>query len=367
MDVPSLSFKDKYFPDSDWYSWSWQLGNSFRDIKSISRIVELSDDEKKALSDITNPFPIAITPYYASLIHPTDTTDPIRRMVIPVTQELYWSKGEEDDPLCEDKYLVNPNLVHKYPDRVLFLTTNNCSNFCRYCTRSRRVGKPDVISFEHWNESIHYIKDHKEVRDVLLSGGDPLMLSDDNLEWIISRVKAIPHVEFIRIGSKIPVVLPQRITSTLCNILKKYHPLWMNIHFSHPSEITPEVIKACNMLADAGIPLGSQTVLLKGINDNIEIMKSLMQKLLTIRVRPYYLYTADRTSGTKHFRTSIQTGLDIIKGLRGFTTGLCCPALVVDSPGGKIPVLPEYYKNEDGKLTLIDFKGNKHDFSEVTE
>ncbi len=277
--------------------------------------------------------------------------------MIPVSGEFARTVGEADDPLGEDGHSPVPGLVHRYPDRVLFLVTNFCATYCRYCTRARMVGHSGEYHFNYkqYQRAVDYIGAHPEIRDVLLSGGDPLTMSDDRLEWILSKLQAIPHVEFIRIGTKVPVVLPQRITPALTRMLRRYHPLWMSIHFMHPVEITPEVGRACGRLADAGIPLGSQTVLLRGINDKVETMKQLVHGLLRIRVRPYYLYQCDPISGSSHFRTSVEKGLEMISGLRGHTTGYAVPNFVIDAPGGggKIPLIPEPMVGRDGDFVLL--------------
>lgn len=360
----SLEFMKKFFPGasiSDWSDWKWQIKNSFKSTGRLKDIIELSENESKTKSYNKDSLPLRITPYYASLIANTDSNNPIRKSVVPVIDELSITKGEASDPLHEDGDTPIPNLVHRYPDRALFLITGFCSTYCRYCTRSHMVAKEDKCHFgnKDLDPAFKYIESHTEIRDVLLSGGDPLTMSDEKIEYILSRIKAIPHVEMIRIGTKVPVVLPQRITKNLVNILQKYHPLYLSIHFTHPDEITPEVKEACTMLANAGIPLGSQTVLLKDINNDIDTMKNLMHGLLKIRVRPYYLYQCDPILGSSHFRTSVENGLDIIKGLRGFTSGYAVPSYVIDAPGGggKIPLLPEYYLGkENGEVLLKNYE-----------
>jgi len=280
------------------------------------------------------------------------------------------SPGEESDPLDEENDSPVPGLVHRYPDRVLFLVTNFCSTYCRYCTRSRMVGKPKehCVSLDRWEKAIDYIAKTKTVRDVLLSGGDPLTLSDERIEWLLSRLRKIPHVEIVRIGRKVPVVLPMRITKELVRMVKKYHPLWMNIHFSHPDELTAETKYACERLADAGIPLGSQTVLLKDVNDSVDVIKNLMHGLLQMRVRPYYLYQCDPIPGSAHFRTPVKKGIEIIEGLRGHTTGLAVPNFVIDAPGGggKIPLIPEYVKGYEGSdLVLRNYAQKYYRYPDV--
>jgi len=362
----ALQFKERFYPDAsikDWNSWQWQLSNSINSWQELARFIKLSDQEMMT-AEKKKRLPMRITPYYASLIDPLDPSQPIRRTMVPVYDELLLGTAEKSDPLGEENQSPVPQLVHRYPDRVLFLTTGVCAAYCRYCTRSHMVSKKDKVhcNLSVWDTALDYIREHTEIRDVLLSGGDPLTMSDNRLEYLLSRLRLIPHVEIIRIGSKVPVVLPQRITLGLVRMLKKYHPLLMSIHFTHPDEITPEVSFACNRLADAGLPLGSQTVLLKGINDEVEIYKKLAQRLLKIRVRPYYLYQCDPIPGSAHFRTPVSKGLEIIKGLRGFTSGYAIPHFVIDAPGGggKIPLLPDYVaeRNEEGYV-LQNYEG-KH-------
>ena len=361
----SLKFLQKFFPEStekDWSNWRWQIKNSFTNIHQLQQIANLSENEIKPIIDYNDSLPLRITPYYASLISSEDSKQPIRRTVIPTLDELIISEGEASDPLSEGHDSPVQNIVHRYPDRALFLVTGFCSTYCRYCTRSHMVAKDKChFGINSWKEAFQYLREHTEVRDVLISGGDALTMPDAHIEYLLSNLKQIPHLEFIRIGSKVPVVLPQRITKNLVNILKKYHPLWMSIHFTHPDEITPEVKEACERLADAGIPLGSQTVLLKGINDNIETMKDLVHGLLRIRVRPYYLYQCDPILGSSHFRTSVEKGLEMIKGLRGFTSGYAVPHYVIDAPGGggKIPLLPEYYIGREGNYVVLKNYENK--------
>ena len=362
----SEEFRARHFPlatSAEWCDWRWQLRNRVRSLEDLERVVRLTDDERTAIRRHTGSLPFAITPYYLSLIDTDNAEQPLRRTMIPVTDEYLHGPGESEDPLAEDKDSPVPCIVHRYPDRVLFLVANSCASNCRYCTRSRMVENPDNNSIffqSQWEEAIAYIDAHTEVRDVLLSGGDPLTLSDEKLDWLLSRLRRIPHVEFLRIGTKVPVVMPQRITTSLARILKRSHPLWVSIHFTHPDELTPETIEACARLADAGIPLGSQTVLLSGINDTVDTMKRLMHGLLKARVKPYYLYQCDPITGSSHFRTSVQKGLEIIQGLRGHTTGYAVPSYVIDAPGGggKIPLLPEYFVGRDGdELVLRNFQG----------
>ncbi len=358
-------FVHEFFPHvslSDWSNWKWQLQNSLRSVADLQRFIKLSPKEESALNrtDSTR-LPVRITPYYTSLIDQFNDRHPIRRAVIPVENEFIRSIGEEKDPLGEDHQSPVPGIVHRYPDRVLFLTTGFCSTYCRYCTRSRMVGNNRFrVSRLQWEKAIEYIESTKEVRDVLLSGGDPLTLPSADLDYLISRIRAIPHVEMIRIGTKVPVVLPYRITSRLLRILRKNQPLWMSIHFTHPDELTPETSAACGLLADAGVPMGSQTVLLKGINDDAETLKKLFTGLLKIRVRPYYLYQCDPIIGSSHFRTPVSRGLEMIENLRGHTTGYAVPHYVIDTPGGggKIAILPQHNLGNIGNdLLLRNYEG----------
>jgi lysine 2,3-aminomutase len=344
----------------EWNNWKWQFKNRLKTIKELEKILNLNESEKQALTK--QNLPIAITPYYASLMSNDDDNNPIRKCVVPQIYETITSPEEAKDPLGEDHQNPVSCIIHRYPDRILFLTTKFCSVNCRFCTRSRIVGEHQSFNCgtTEWESAFNYIQNHTEIRDVLISGGDPLTLNDDQLEYFLANIRNIQHVEIIRIGTKIPAVLPQRITHKLCNIIKKYHPVYMSLHFTHPLELTKETSKACCMLADAGIPLGSQTVLLKGINDNPEIMKKLFTGLLKIRVRPYYLYIADKISGTKHFRTSIEVGIDIINSLRGFISGYAIPQLIIDSPngGGKIAILPNpIVQIKDNTWYLKNYKG----------
>jgi lysine 2,3-aminomutase len=353
----------RYFPlttiDS-WNDWKWQLRNAFTSIEDLKKIMKLSEKEILAINNLKGRLPLRITPYFASLIYDSKTSHPLRRNVIPVVEELIESKSEQSDPLHEKSFSPVKGIVHRYPDRVLFTVTQVCSNYCRYCTRSHSVGRLDKLGKQDFEKAFGYIASHKEVRDVLISGGDPLTLTDETLDYILSNIRSIEHVEIIRIGTRVPVVLPQRITDNLITTLRKYHPLFLSLHFSHPAEITDECAKACIKLADGGFPLGSQTVLLKGINDNVPVMKELMHKLLRIRVRPYYLYQCDLIPGSGHFRTTVKKGLEIIKGLRGFTSGYAIPTFVVDAPGGggKIPLLPNYVvEHNEEKIVMRNYKG----------
>ena len=359
----SSEFIRRYFPQAttdSWNDWKWQLRNSITTIEDLKKIMKLSDKEILAINNLKGRLPLRITPYFASLIYDSNYSHPLRRNVIPVVEELLQHANEQSDPLHEHSFSPVKGIVHRYPDRVLFTVTQICSSYCRYCTRSHSVGKLDKLGRQDYEKAFNYIRSHKEVRDVLISGGDPLTLTDEVLDYILSNIRSIEHVEMIRIGSRVPVVLPQRITDNLINTLRKYHPLFISLHFSHPLEITEECAKACIKLADGGFPLGSQTVLLKGINDNVPTMRELMHKLLKIRVRPYYLYQCDLIPGSGHFRTTVKKGLEIIKGLRGFTSGYAIPTFVVDAPGGggKIPLLPNYVvEHTEEKIVLRNYKG----------
>jgi lysine 2,3-aminomutase len=347
--------------ESDWNDWRWQLRNVVRDIPTLEKIIPLDEREKADLDRCLKKFTMAITPYYASLADKKDKSCPVRMQAVPVIYELHDDVSDLNDPLHEDVDSPCPGLTHRYPDRVLLLVTNLCSMNCRHCTRRRLVGHEDKhLCQGDVQKAIEYIRGNPKVRDVLISGGDPLMLSDDKLEYIISEIRKIKHVEIIRIGTRMPVVLPMRITDSLVNMLKKYHPIYVNTHYNHPKEITAEARTACARLADAGIMLGNQSVLLSGVNDCPSIMRKLVHELLKIRVRPYYIYQCDLSKGISHFRTSINKGLEIIENLRGHTSGLAVPTFVVDAPGGggKIPLMPNYLVTlSDRRAVLRNYEG----------
>lgn len=347
-------------PDEKWNNWRWQLSNRINTPDEFDKVIPLTESERKALS-AAHLFRVDITPYFISLIDPDDPDDPIRKQVVPTEKEMVPFTAMMEDSLAEDRHSPVPGLVHRYPDRVLMLVTTQCASYCRYCTRSRIVGDPSAtFSRAEFEMQIEYLKRTPQVRDVLLSGGDPLVLAPKILEEILSRLREIPHIEIIRIGSRVPVFLPMRITDELTDVLQKYHPLWLNIHVNHSNEITAELEQACDRMTRAGIPLGNQAVLLAGVNDNVHIQRQLVQDLVRIRVRPYYLYQCDLVAGAGHFRTPVGKGIEIMEGLRGHTSGYAVPTYVIDAPGGggKIPVMPNYLLSmSDHKVVLRNFEG----------
>ena len=345
-----------------WNDWRWQLKNRITRLEELEKILDLTE-QRVEIEESLKFLKMSITPYYLSLIDQSDHNDPIRLQSIPSIHELEKAPYEAEDPLKEEIYSPVPGLVHRYPDRALLLITDSCPTLCRHCTRRRLTVKMERKNNIHIhidiNSAIKYISSHSGIRDVIVSGGDPLILPDQAIERILSSLRDIKHVEVIRIGTRVPVTLPQRVTPELCNMLRRYHPIWINTHFNHPNEITTESSKACEMLADAGIPLGNQSVLLKGINDEVIVMKKLVQDLLKIRVRPYYLYQCDMVEGLSHFRTPLEKGVEIIEALQGFTSGLAVPTFIVDAPGmGKIPISPQYIIGRDGNQILLrNFEG----------
>jgi lysine 2,3-aminomutase len=357
-------------PDERWNDWRWQLSNRLNTADEIGRVLNLTDDERAGLSS-PDKFRVDVTPYFLSLIDPDDPNDPIRRQVIPTACEHEAFTAMMGDSLAEDRHSPVPGLVHRYPDRVLMLVTTQCASYCRYCTRSRIVGDPaqNFNRAEH-EAQLDYIRRTPQIRDVLISGGDGLTLAPRLLESVIRGIREIPHVEIIRIGSRVPVFMPQRVDDELCEMLARYHPLWMNLHFNHPNEITPEVARACDKLSRAGIPLGNQSVLLAGINDCVHVMRALVHRLAEIRVRPYYIYQCDLVEGSGHFRTPVGKGIEIMEGLRGHTSGYAVPTYVVDSPGGggKIPIMPNYLLSySDHKVILRNFEGYITTYEEPVE
>src|SRR5690606_18282773 len=353
----------QHVPASDWQDWGWQLKNRITKLEDLERFMSLTADERAGVLFAAQKLSLAITPYFFNLIDRNDPACPIRLQMIPRAGESVLHAEEMLDSLGEDEHSPVPGLVHRYPDRVLFLVTDRCAAYCRYCTRSRLVSNAQHYDFHpQYEQALRYIESHPEVRDVLLSGGDPLLLSDKKLEHLISRLRAIKHVEFIRIGSRIPVFLPQRITPALCDIFKKYGPIWMSIHVNHPKECTQELKDACERLAFAGVPLGNQSVLLKGVNDDPEVMKALVHRLLRMRVRPYYIYQMDLITGGAHFKVDVRKGIEIIKALRGHTTGYAVPQYVIDAPGGggKVPINPDYVEQiTEDEVIFRNYEGNR--------
>ena len=357
--------------DEQWNDWKWQVKNRIETLEDLKKYVSLTPEEEEGVKKTLQTLRMAITPYYISLIDPNNPDCPVRKQAVPTGKETYQSPADLLDPLHEDEDSPVPGLTHRYPDRVLLLITDMCSMYCRHCTRRRFAGQKDGESaIDRIDRAIEYIAKTPQVRDVLLSGGDSLCVSDERLEYIISRVRQIPHVEIIRLGSRTPVVCPQRITDDLVNMLKKYHPVWLNTHFNHPQEVTKEAAEACAKLANAGIPLGNQTVLLRGVNDCVNTMKKLMHELVKMRVRPYYIYQCDLSMGIEHFRTPVSKGIEIIEGLRGHTSGYAVPTFVVDAPGGggKTPVMPQYVISQaPGKVVLRNFEGVITTYTEPTD
>jgi len=364
-DIPQVW---KGVSEKEWNDWRWQLRHRITTFEQLKEIIELTPEEIEGIKHSKGRLALAVTPYFTSLMDPVNPNCPIRKQAVPQIEEIRLSKSEMVDPLGEDNHSPVPGLVHRYPDRVLLLVTDQCAVYCRYCTRRRLVGSSEQsITQGNFEEVLKYLKSHRKVRDVLLSGGDPLLLENERLEEMLSRLRALPHIEILRIGTRAPVTLPQRITGGLVRMLKKYHPLMISIHFTHPKEITDQVRRACSELADGGLPLGSQTVLLKGINDKPYVMKKLVHELLKIRVRPYYIYQCDLVMGTEHFRTSVATGIQIMEKLRGHTTGYAVPTYVVDAPGGggKIPLQPDYVVSKGrGKIVLRNYEGKIFEYPE---
>ncbi|MEW9121479.1 MAG: lysine 2,3-aminomutase [Thermotaleaceae bacterium] len=351
----------KNVTQEEWNDWRWQVRNRITTLEDLKKVIPLTLEEEEGIKKSLELLRMGITPYYASLMDPKDSDCPVRKQAVPTVCETHIGAGDMEDPLHEDKDSPVPGLTHRYPDRVLLLITDMCSMYCRHCTRRRFAGQQDdVLPMERIDTAIEYIRNTPVIRDVLLSGGDCLLVDDEQLEYIISQLRTIPHIEVIRLGSRTPVVLPQRITPQLVNMLKKYHPIWLNTHFNHIKEMTDEAQKALALLADAGIPLGNQSVLLRGVNDCVHIMRELMHKLVKNRVRPYYIYQCDLSTGIEHFRTPVAKGIEIIEGLRGHTSGYAVPTFVVDAPGGggKIPVMPQYLISQSPeKIILRNFEG----------
>mgnify|MGYP001185015405 FL=1 len=373
MPVPFVSKRAPIYadvPDEKWNDWRWQLSHRLNSLEEIEKVIPLTESERKALQT-QGLFRVDVTPYFISLIDPDDPNDPTRLQIIPRAEEMKSFTAMMEDSLAEDRHSPVPGLVHRYPDRVLMLVTTQCASYCRYCTRSRIVGDPSqTFSQAEFDMQIEYLKRTPQVRDVLLSGGDPLVLAPKILEQILGRLREIPHIEIIRIGSRVPVFMPMRVTQELVDMLAKYHPLWMNIHVNHPNEISLELEQACDRLTRAGIPLGNQSVLLAGVNDNVHIQRKLVQDLVRIRVRPYYLYQCDLVEGAGHFRTPVAKGIEIMEGLRGHTSGYAVPQYIVDAPGGggKIPLMPNYLLSmSDHKVVLRNYEGYVTTYEEPTD
>jgi lysine 2,3-aminomutase len=350
----------------DWNNWKWQLKNRITKLEQLESLIELTSEERKGCLFADKKLALAITPYFFNLINRKDTLDPIRLQVVPKVQETTTAPEELLDPVGEDDTSPVEGIVHRYPDRVLFLVTDRCASYCRYCTRSRLVSNAQDYNFHpKFDIGLEYIRNNPQIRDVLLSGGDPLLMSNNKIEYLLSELRKIKHVQFIRIGSRIPVFLPQRIDEGLCEIFKKHGPVWMSIHVNHPNECTRELAEACEKLAFSGVPIGNQSVLLKGINNNADIMRSLIHKLLMMRVRPYYLYQCDLITGSAHLRTDPREGIKIIESLRGHTTGYAIPQFVIDAPGGggKIPINPNYIQSvTEDAIIMKNYEGKTYSY-----
>ncbi len=355
--APRSIWKDA--AEKDWNNWIWQQQNRVKNLEMLEKVIKVTDDEKKAYEGSVEMFNMSITPYYASLMDPDNPNCPIRLQAVPKMGELYIAPEDLEDPLAEERDMPVPGITHRYPDRVLFYTTHNCAMYCRFCTRKRKVSDPgSAAQKKQLDDGLEYIRNHPEVRDVVISGGDPLSNSDDRLDYILGSLRAMPHIEMFRLGTRNLVTLPQRINDDFIYMVKKHHPVFVNTHFNHPKECTREAMDACRRLADAGVAISNQMVLLKGVNDDPKIVKELNHKLLMMRVRPYYIYQCDLSQGISHFRTSVETSLNVMENLRGWTSGLAVPTLVIDAPGGggKIPILPTYMLNKEGKkITLRNY------------
>src|SRR3979490_2806960 len=367
-----LSFAPGFWPDIApelWNDWKWQLKNRVTNLEQLESKIALSPEERAGVLLSRDKLAVAGTPHFFNLIEPNDPNCPIRRQVIPRMEEAIRGPLEVADPCGEDSHMPVPGLVHRYPDRVLFLVTDRCASYCRYCTRSRVVsGAGEQELHTEFEQAYKYLENHPEIRDVLLSGGDALLLSDDKLRGILRRLRSIEHIEFIRIGSRVPVFLPQRVTTEFCQMLQEFHPLWMSVHVNHPKEITTEVKAAFERLVNHGVPLGNQSVLLKGVNDDLSVMKALVHKLVMSRVRPYYIYQCDLIHGSDHLRTSVAKGIEIIEGLRGHTTGYAVPQFVIDAPGGggKVPINPGYILYHDNeKIVIRNYEGKIFEYPET--
>lgn len=366
-----FDFFDVSETSPEWNDWHWQYKNRIKDVETLSRVCDMSDEEKLGVAECLKKFRMAITPYYASLIDPSAPLDPVRLQAVPSIHETEVWPWEMADPLDEEGESPVKNIVHRYPDRVLFLVTRCCAMYCRHCTRRRLVGEEDYcISEKETQDALDYIRRTPQIRDVLISGGDPLTLSDSKLEHILSELRKIDHVEIIRMGTRVPVTMPMRITPELLAMMKKYQPLWINTHFNHPRELTDASLRACGMIIDAGIPLGNQSVLLKGINDSTATMKELLLKLVKARIRPYYLYQCDLSEGLQHFRTDVRTGINIIRELTGNISGFAVPKFVIDAPGGggKVPMNPDYIVSMGSdKVVMRNYLGKLYEYPQPKE
>ncbi|MBF8982488.1 lysine 2,3-aminomutase [Lutibacter sp. B2] len=360
----------KNVTQEQWDDWHWQVKNRIDTVEDLKKVINLTKEEEEGIKESLKTLRMGITPYYALLMDKDDPHCPVRMQAVPTALETHKAEADMDDPLHEDTDSPTPGLTHRYPDRVLLLITDQCSMYCRHCTRRRFAGQQDdAVPTDRIDKAIEYIRNTPQVRDVLLSGGDCLLVTDETLEYIISKLREIPHVQIVRLGSRTPVVMPQRITPELVNMLKKYHPIWLNTHFNHSKEMTPEAEKSLELLANAGIPLGNQSVLLRGVNDCVHIMRELMHNLVKNRVRPYYIYQCDLSVGIEHFRTPVSKGIEIIEGLRGHTSGYAVPTFVVDAPGGggKTPVMPQYVVSQSPKrVVLRNFEGVITTYAEPT-
>jgi lysine 2,3-aminomutase len=358
----------KDVPDTLWNDWHWQQRERVTRLAQLEQVVRVTDDERRAAIETEAEFQMGITPYYAALMDPEDPSCPIRLQSVPKMEETFVSAEDLEDPLAEERDMPTPGITHRYPDRVLFYTTHNCPVYCRHCTRKRKVADPTSAAAKRQIEdSLAYIEKHPEIRDVVISGGDPLSLSDERLDYILGRLRAIPHVEIFRLGTRNLVTLPQRVTDDFVRMLREHHPVYVNTHFNHPKECTAEAFEAARRVADAGCPIGNQMVLLKGVNDDPAIVKELNHRLLLMRIRPYYIYQCDLAKGISHFRTPVETGIRIIEALRGHTSGLAVPQFVVDAPqgGGKIPVNPTYVVRRDGKRWVLrNYAGKEYEYLE---
>jgi lysine 2,3-aminomutase len=354
--------------DAVWNDWHWQQRERVTRLDQLERVVNVTPDERRAVIETGAEFQMGITPYYAALMDPDDPSCPVRLQSVPTMDETVVSAVDLEDPLAEERDMPTPGITHRYPDRVLFYVTHNCPVYCRHCTRKRKVADPSsAAAKKQIEDSLAYIEKHTEVRDIVISGGDPLSLSDERLDYILGRLRAIPHVEMFRLGTRNLVTLPQRVTDDFVRMLREHHPVYVNTHFNHPKECTAETFEAARRIADAGCPIGNQMVLLKGVNDDPKIVKELNHKLLLMRIRPYYIYQCDLAKGIGHFRTPVEKGIEIIEALRGHTSGLAVPQFVIDAPngGGKIPVNPQYVVGREGKRWILrNYAGKRYEYEE---